>query len=175
MDHLNQFYLKRDKRENGGGASKTTKIVLVIILGIALLGVLFFSLSGAIRAEYRENHFDEYYQKMISPAEKALVYEAFSQGPEKMEIGTEDHLRLLFKVLWLFREENEIDIVAAEVVPFSNADVADIAGKCQDGYALKVIMDTGDTYTVWKSKEFERILKNDSEEIWIVSLLDRII
>lgn len=152
-------------------ASKFSKIILGVIAGVIVLVILLVSFSGAIRQEYKEKHLDEYYSKLIDEGEKMLVHNAFSQVSVQMEMDAEDHLRLLFMVLWLYRNTKEIDIVAAEIVAFSNSDITEIVGEyCDDGYALRVTMNSGDVYTVWYSTFLQRILKNDSEEIWIAVL-----
>lgn len=151
-------------------ASKFSKIILGVIAGVIVLGILLVSFGGAIRQEYKEKHFDEYYSRLIDENEKMIVHNAFSQASVQMEMDAEDHLRLLFMVLWLYRNTKEIDIVAAEIVAFSNSDITEVVGYCDDGYALRVTMSSGDVYTVWCSSFLQRILKNDSEEIWIAVL-----
>ena len=160
-----------EKRRNSD-ASKPVKIILCVV-GIVALSVLLILIFAPSSMEYKQQHFYEYFDKLIDQDETALVENAFAQAEVAPEKDAREHLILLFSVLWLHQDMEDINITSAEIVEFSNSDVQGV-GKFLDGYALRAVLDTGDSYTVFCGYHFERVLKNDSEEIWIAHTVDSI-
>ena len=156
------------------GPSTTAKIILCVVAGLVALYFLLAWLLAPSEMEYKQQHFYEYFDKLIDQDETALVENAFSQAEVPPEKDAREHLILLFSVLWFHGDMEDINIVSAQIVEFSNSDVQGV-GKRLDGYALRAVLDTGDSYTVFCGYHFERVLKNDSEDIWKVHMVDTIL
>ncbi len=141
---------------------------LCIFLGIIAVGVLIFlgvCFGGAYYEQYKSEHRDEYFEDLISTDEQLLVQTAFEKAPVEMEYSSNEHLHLLFYVLWSHYDVDAIDIVSAEVIPFSNEDIQENIGVLLEGYALKVTEASGDEYIVWYAAHLQRIIRNDREEL----------
>lgn len=63
MEYRNQY---QKNRIETAVASKLSKIIFGVIVGVIVLGILLVSFGGAIRQKYKENHFDEYYDPYLN-------------------------------------------------------------------------------------------------------------
>ena len=133
---------------------------------VAFVGVLIFLLVCYVYA-YPELHRDDFYWEAFSEEDRALVQEVLDAAPVEMRYSTDtyasSYLRVLFEVLWE-RRRVKYDIVSAEMVFFSKEAIIELYGDSYDsfleGYALKILLSSGEEYTIWCERHDDCVVRN---------------
>lgn len=161
MEKINNVHMGEIKSINKKRLTKKSIIVIVIAAILCTIGFI----ALCVFMGQREENKDEYFLKMFDKSERQIVEKAFSNATVTMENDAESHLHVLFEAIWYYGSE-DIEITEAEIIPFSNEDAsARLKDLRLDGYALRVVDESGNVYIVWKANYFERVILNENEEI----------
>lgn len=150
--------------ERSGRQTHFPPKIAFIIMMVCVLTFLIVCVCCSKREKNAVLDREQYFKEQIDSVEHQIVQNAFDQAPVQMENSAYSHLYLLANVLWDYDVKN-INIVSAQIVEFSNADLEEQAGVLLEGYALKVIDASGDEYIVWYASHLLRILKNGDQEL----------
>ena len=138
-----------------------------VIWGIvAFVGVLIFLLVCYVYA-YPELHRDDFYWEAFSEEDRALVQEVLDAAPVEMRYSTDtyagSYLRVLFEVLWE-RRRVKYEIVSAEMVFFSKEEILELYGddygSFLEGHAMKILLASGEEYTIWCERHDDCVIRN---------------
>lgn len=133
---------------------------------VTFVGVLIFLLVCYVYA-YPELHRDDFYLEAFSEEDRASVQKILDAASEDMRYGTatyaDSYFRLLFEGLWE-RKWVKYDIVSAELLFFSKEEILELYGDSYDsfleGHALKILLSSGEEYTIWRIYHTDCVVKN---------------
>ena len=156
-----------DRERNINVSDKRISRKAAVIWGVvALVGVLLFLLVCHVYA-YPELHREDFYREAFSEEDRAIVQKILDAAPEDMRYGTatyaDSYFRLLFEVLWE-RKWVKYDIVSAELLFFSEEEILELYGDDYalflEGHALKILLSSGEEYTIWRIYHTDCVVKN---------------
>lgn len=139
----------------------------VVIWGsVALAGVFLFLLVCHVYA-YPELHRDDFYREAFSEEDRVLVQEVLDAASVEMgpvtDTYADSYFRVLFDAQWE-RKWVKYDIVAAEMVFFSEEEISELYGddygSFLEGHALKILLSSGEEYTIWSIYHTDCVVKN---------------
>ena len=133
---------------------------------VTFVGVLIFLLVCYVYA-YPELHREDFYREAFSEEDRAIVQKILDAAPEDMRYGTaayaDSYFRLLFEVLWE-RKWVKYDIVSAELLFFSEEEILELYGddygSFLEGHAMKILLSSGEEYTIWRIYHTDCVVKN---------------
>ena len=133
---------------------------------VAFVGVLIFLLVCYVYA-YPELHRDDFYLEAFSEEDRALVQEVLDATSVDLKPGTDtyagSYLSVLFEAQWV-RKRVKYEIVSAEMVFFSKEEILELYGddygSFLEGHAMKILLSSGEEYTIWRIYHTDCVVKN---------------
>ena len=133
---------------------------------VTFVGVLIFLIVCYVYA-YPELHRDDFYREAFSEEDRVLVQEVLDAASVEMgpvtDTYADSYFRVLFDAQWE-RKWVKYDIVAAEMVFFSEEEISELYGddygSFLEGHALKILLSSGEEYTIWRIYHTDCVVKN---------------